>query len=240
MKPDAPTEPQPGIDAKTLNLIRAANLANVVKKVKAGKPLSKSELALLEAAPTTKPVGNPNGRFEPGDRAAAGHSHGGVNGKPKWHPSFIGIAREISKHGLTDEEIAAAFSVTERTITRWKKEHPPFASALKRGKDTPNKKVERSLFERALGYSHPDTDIRVVNGTIVKTPIVKHYPPDTTAAIYWTKNRDPKRWRDKTEVVPQNPDGTAMNTVPPFVHLILPAGRAAGIMPTEPPTEPKP
>jgi len=31
-------------------------------------------------------------------------------------------------------------------------------------------------------------------------PTVKHYPPDTTAAIFWLKNRQPAKWREKQEV----------------------------------------
>ena len=72
--------------------------------------------------------------------------------------------------------------------------------SLKVGKDIPDQNVERSLYQRAIGYSHPDVDIRVVDGDVVQTEIVKHYPPDTTAAIFWLKNRKPKDWRDKQEV----------------------------------------
>lgn len=239
--PDPAPQPKTTLDEATLTQIKAANLANVVRKVKAGKPLSKQEMATLEAAAGIQDdKRKPDGRFAPGNQSAVGYGHGGVGGKPKWHPSYIRIAREIAKHGLTDEEIAETFGVSEQTINKWKKKHPPFGLALKRAKEHPDKKVERSLFERALGYSHPDVDIRVVNGQIVKTPITKHYPPDTTACIYWTKNRQPEKWREKTEVIAQNPDGSALKA--PVVHLILPAGRAAGIMDTEPPaiTPPEP
>lgn len=30
------------------------------------------------------------------------------------------------------------------------------------------------LFDKAVGYSHPDVDIRVIDGVIVKTELVKH------------------------------------------------------------------
>ena len=59
--------------------------------------------------------------------------------------------------------------------------------------------VSASLYQRALGYSHDDVDIKVVRGKIVKTKIRKHYPPDTTAAIFWLKNRQKHNWRDKQE-----------------------------------------
>ena len=238
--PPEPTQPgpQPKIDRETLKVILDADLANVVKKCKAGKPLSKEDKkVLLQAAGIdVNPPRRPDGTLLPGARIAAGHPHGGHNGKIRWHPRFITVAKEIAKHGLTDVEIAASFGVSVSTLNHWKLKNKLFARALKLGKETPNKKVERALFHRAIGYEHPDVDIRVVNGQIVQTPIIKHYPPDTTAGIYWSKNRDPERWRDKTEVVPQNPDGTALKG--PIVHLILPAGRAAGLMPTEPDQEP--
>jgi ssDNA-binding replication factor A large subunit len=65
--------------------------------------------------------------------------------------------------------------------------------------------VSARLVERAMGYSHPDVDIRTIsvgNGfsEIVKTPIIKHYPPDTAAASLWLRNRQPDKWRDKPEV----------------------------------------
>ena len=37
-----------------------------------------------------------------------------------------------------------------------------------------------------------------IKGTIKR--IKKSLPPDGTAQIFWLKNRNPKRWRDKQEV----------------------------------------
>lgn len=34
-----------------------------------------------------------------------------------------------------------------------------------------------------------------------QTPLTKHYPPDTTACIFWLKNQKPKEWHDRTELV---------------------------------------
>lgn len=60
--------------------------------------------------------------------------------------------------------------------------------------------MERSLFARATGYEHDEVDLRVIDKAIVETPIRKYYPPDTTAAIFWLKNRRPGEWRDKQDV----------------------------------------
>ena len=52
----------------------------------------------------------------------------------------------------------------------------------------------------SMGYEHDETDIRVVDKEIVMTPIRKIYPPDTTAAIFWLKNRRPEQWRETKAV----------------------------------------
>lgn len=76
------------------------------------------------------------------------------------------------------------------------------------GKGAADAAVASKLFHRATGYEHPEDDIRAVNGEIVITPTIKHYPPDTTAAIFWLKNRQPAKWRDKQEVDHTSSDGS--------------------------------
>lgn len=101
--------------------------------------------------------------------------------------------------GHTDEELGVFFEVTEQTINNWKIQHPEFFESIKRGKQVADTKVAESLYKRALGYEHPDVDIKMYEGSIIETPLVKHYPPDTTAAIFWLKNRKPDKWRDKQD-----------------------------------------
>jgi hypothetical protein len=109
-------------------------------------------------------------------------------------------ARILAEKGFTDQELADFFGVVRSTISLWKKEHPEFSDALKLGKEAADRKVERSLFERATGYSHPDTHFSAYEGIVTETPTTKVYPPDTTAAIFWLKNRKPDEWRDRQEV----------------------------------------
>jgi hypothetical protein len=118
----------------------------------------------------------------------------------KFKPEFIAQAAKLCRLGATDVEIADFFEVDVRTLYRWKGEQEEFCQALKAGKDVADERVERSLFARATGYEHDEVDIRVVAGGIVQTPIRKYYPPDTTAAIFWLKNRKADEWRDKLEV----------------------------------------
>lgn len=118
----------------------------------------------------------------------------------KFKPEFVAQAEKLCRLGATDIEIADFFEVDARTIYRWKAENDEFCRALKSGKAESDDRVERSLFARATGYEHDEVDIRVVGGEIVQTPIRKYYPPDTTAGIFWLKNRRPGIWRDKQDI----------------------------------------
>lgn len=124
-----------------------------------------------------------------------------AGGRPtKFKEEYLGTARMLAKLGATNLEMAEALNVSLSTFNLWKVQHPEFSDAIKVGKDIADDRVAESLYQRAMGYSHPDTDIRVVDGAIIETPLMKHYPPDTTAAIFWLKNRRPEEWRDKQEI----------------------------------------
>jgi hypothetical protein len=110
-------------------------------------------------------------------------------------------ARRYAENGATDREIADLFDVSERTLYRWKHTHPELADALCVGKGAADARVEQSLYRRATGYSFDAVKFHAVGGAVVETPYVEHVPPDTTAAIFWLKNRKPDAWRDKTETV---------------------------------------
>lgn len=118
----------------------------------------------------------------------------------KFKPEFIAQAEKLCKLGATDMELADFFEVEVRTLYRWKAENAEFCQSLKSGKDEADDRVERSLYARANGYEHDEVDIRVVQGGIVQTPIRKYYPPDTTAAIFWLKNRRAAEWREMKAV----------------------------------------
>ena len=123
-----------------------------------------------------------------------------ATGRPsKYKPEYADQAKKLCMLGMTDKEMADFFGVAESTLNLWKTVHPEFSESLKGGKDLIDAQVAAKLFHRAIGYEHPEDDIRAVNGEIVITPMVKHYPPDTTAAIFWLKNRQPQKWRDKQE-----------------------------------------
>jgi hypothetical protein len=140
-------------------------------------------------------------------------------GRPsKFERRWLPQVRKLAGWGATEERIAEFFGVCIATITNWKRDYPEFLAALKAGKDEADERVVQGLYERAVGYSHKDTDIRAVSlgqgmgSQIVQTPIVKYYPPDPTAAIFWLKNRRPKDWRDKVQHEVADADGQNLGT----------------------------
>ena len=128
-------------------------------------------------------------------------------GRPtKYKKEYIEQVKKLCDLGATDMQLADFFSIDTATLNRWKLKYPEFCVSVQLGKETPNNNVERSLYNRALGYSHEQDDIRVVNGEIVITPTVKHYPPDTAAATFFLKNRKPKDYKDRHDVIIDNSD----------------------------------
>lgn len=118
----------------------------------------------------------------------------------KWKDEYVRIAEHACKLGATDIELADMLGISVRTLNYWKADRPELAQAMVVAKEVADDRVERSLFARANGYEHDEVDIRVVANAIVQTPIRKYYPPDTTAAIFWLKNRKPKEWRETKAV----------------------------------------
>ncbi len=118
-----------------------------------------------------------------------------------YKPEYAKQAEVACRLGATDRDLSELFGVSTVTINAWKSQFPEFLNSLKLDKQAADERVERSLYQRALGYSHEEDDIRVVNGEIVITPTIKHYPPDTTACIFWLKNRMPEKYRANPESV---------------------------------------
>lgn len=135
-------------------------------------------------------------------------------GRPtSYKPEYNQQAYKLCLLGHTDAELAAFFEVAESTINLWKLEHPEFSESIKKGKDNADADVAEKLYHRATGYSHPDVDIKMYEGQIIETPLVKHYPPDTAAAIIWLKNRQKAKWRDRFEQEHVIPQGLVINYV---------------------------
>lgn len=125
----------------------------------------------------------------------------GVMGRPtEYKDEFNRQAEKLCLLGSTDADLADFFDVTETTINNWKLKHPDFFESIKRGKISADANVASRLYKRAIGYEHDEDKIFNNNGEPLIVPTIKHVQPDTTAAIFWLKNRQPKMWRDKQEI----------------------------------------
>jgi hypothetical protein len=119
-------------------------------------------------------------------------------GRPtSYRPEYVEQAEKLCHLGATDIEVADFFGIDVRTLYRWKIAHPKFCQALKAGKETADARVERSLYAKATGYTYEAVKIFQYEGSPVVVPYREHVPPDTTAAIFWLKNRRPTEWRDR-------------------------------------------
>jgi len=115
-------------------------------------------------------------------------------------PEYVQQARvACERMGATDQDLAYLFGVCRRTIAIWKVNNKDFAEAVRVGKEPADAKVEYSLYQRAVGYSHPETIVKVVDKEVVEISTMKHYPPDTAACVFWLRNRKSDKWRQNTE-----------------------------------------
>lgn len=106
-----------------------------------------------------------------------------------------------ARDGLTDEQIAENMGICRDTLIEWKKKYSDISDTLKKGKEVIDRQVENALLKRALGYKYTEvTKERVEGGFVVTKEVTKEVVPDTTAQIFWLKNRKPDVWRDKKDV----------------------------------------
>ena len=112
-----------------------------------------------------------------------------------------------ARNGLTDEQIAQNMGISVSTFYDWKSKYSEISESLKKNKEIVDAQVENALLKRALGYSFTETtkERRLNDETgeyemVTTKEVVKEVTPDTTAQIFWLKNRKPEDWRDKKDV----------------------------------------
>jgi hypothetical protein len=138
-----------------------------------------------------------------------------AGGRPSiYKPGFVSQAAKLCQLGARDVDLADFFGVAINTISVWKTRYPEFLGALKAGKEEVDDRVERSLLQRALGYTFDSEKIFLPKDsrTPVRVKTREHCPPDVVAAIFWLKNRRRDEWRDRQEHAHSGPDGKPIET----------------------------
>lgn len=136
-------------------------------------------------------------------------------GRPSsFRPEYVEQARKLCDLGATDMQLADFFEVSVVTLNAWKSQFPEFLKALKVGKEAPDQNVKRSLYQRALGYQRDAVKIFMPAGAEepIYAPYREDVAPDTTACIFWLKNRRPDEWRDRQDHTLSSPDGGPVQT----------------------------
>ena len=115
-------------------------------------------------------------------------------------PDGLLLLEAYARDGLTDEQIAKNLDITPSTLYEWKRRYSEISEALKKGKEVVDIEVENALLKRALGYSYEEKKVEVSEEGTKVTKTIKEVVPDTTAQIFWLKNRRPEQWRDKQDI----------------------------------------
>ncbi|MFZ3017134.1 MAG: hypothetical protein WA056_01605 [Gallionella sp.] len=140
-----------------------------------------------------------------------------VGGRPTaFRSEHSAQARKLCLLGATDADLADFFGVGEATINRWKLAHPEFRESIKSGKMDADANVAESLYRAAIGGGTlTDTKEQAdADGKVTRTKEVRQVQASVTAMIFWLKNRQPDKWRDRIEhqadVTLTSPDGEAL------------------------------
>lgn len=145
-------------------------------------------------------------------KAKAAESNGKrAEGRPTdYLPEYCEQVYKLCLLGAIDKQIADFFEIAESTLNNWKKEYPEFMESIKRGKDIANCEIAKSLYDRARGATLKkqvafklkkyNENVQRLEDAVEIVEVEEQTPPDTTALIFWLKNRFPVKWRDKQEV----------------------------------------
>ena len=135
--------------------------------------------------------------------------------------------RSLARRGLTVAEIAKEMGVSRSTFNKWVAENPLLSDTLNEGRDAADAKVEDSLYRKALGYTYTEkktiagTDKQGAQQTVRVEIMEKEIPPDTTACIFWLKNRKSALWREQNNIVLDSTDDETRKEVAEIIDRIV-------------------
>lgn len=132
------------------------------------------------------------------------------NGRPakydKWlTPAGLKQITAWAREGLYDRQVAEKIGVHRATFIEWQNKFPDIGDALEEGRDYADRMIENAIYRAAMGYEYvEETEVndggRDGGKMVLDKRVIKKQPPNVTAAIFWMKNRQPTKWRDKHEI----------------------------------------
>jgi hypothetical protein len=119
--------------------------------------------------------------------------------------------KKLCEFGATDAEIASFFDISVQVLGQWRIKNEIVANALKIGKVGSDQRVERSLFDRAVGCERPAVKVffNPRTGQVVEHHYMERYPPDPLCMTFWLKNRKPETWRERYDLPTTPPEEAA-------------------------------
>lgn len=140
--------------------------------------------------------------------------------KSKYEKNFPERAEAYMNEGHTEAELAKHLGVSNSTLAVYKNKYPDFLDAIKKGKVQTDENVENALLKRAMGYEYEEVRKEYIEdeegnqtGRVRVIRQIKQVQPDTTAQIFWLKNRRPDDWRDRKHHEHTGKDGKAIKFV---------------------------
>lgn len=122
-------------------------------------------------------------------------------GRPSnFNENIAHVVIALFKEGKTEEQVSQMLGIHIGTLRNWKNSDPDFLNATKDAKRSADDLVEAALFTRAVGYSHKEVKIMSYEGHSFEHEYIKQVEPDSAAAQFWLRNRQPEKWRDKQEI----------------------------------------
>ena len=141
-----------------------------------------------------------------------------------------------ARDGLIDEQIAKNIGIRAGTLYEWKNRFPEFSEALKRGKEVVDREVENALLKRALGYEYTETTREAVqdpnSGEVkmqVTKKVTKQVAPDTTAQIFWLKNRKRETWTDRQNIEISQPIDDSLKEMEDYFERLKESGSGSSV-----------
>lgn len=167
-----------------------------------------------------------------------------VQGRPSlYRAEYVDLVTKLCQLGCKDDEIANFIGVTRQTLHNWRAQYPEFDEAIREGRVGSDLRVANRLFNRALGYEWTEQQVVKVKETIYSdtgkklrevekvevVEVLRRAPPDTTAGIFWLKNRRTGDWRDRKELEVGSPSEFKNQSTEELVDYILSESQELGL-----------